>query len=155
MDTILSRNSYLKSSEGCNSESINTRLMVLALCTSPMLVNICMKFHEDILNGFQVTEWTWFCDRQTDGWTDRQTDDPGKNNMSPNPKVGRHNSYVWSRTTLNSAPYCQACPHLQSEQTGLHKQSRPRSNCSRSGSILFSISSASSGRIIVMVQILG
>ena len=26
-----------------------------------MLVNICMKFHEDILNGFKVTEWTRFC----------------------------------------------------------------------------------------------
>ena len=30
-----------------------------------MLVNICMKFHEDILNGFQVTEQTRFVtDRQ-------------------------------------------------------------------------------------------
>ena len=35
-----------------------------------MLVNISMKFHEDILNGFQVTERTLFCD----GQTDRQTD---------------------------------------------------------------------------------
>ena len=26
-----------------------------------MLVNICMKFHEDILNGFKVTERTQFC----------------------------------------------------------------------------------------------
>ena len=25
-----------------------------------MLVNICMKFHEDTLNGFKVTERTWF-----------------------------------------------------------------------------------------------
>ena len=48
-----------------------------------MLVNICMKFHEDILNGFQVTERTRFCDGRTD--------DLGKNNMSPNPKGGRHN----------------------------------------------------------------
>ena len=30
-----------------------------------MLVNICMKFHEDILNGFQVTETDFFCDGQT------------------------------------------------------------------------------------------
>ena len=52
-----------------------------------MLVNFCMKCHEDILNGFQVTERTPFCDGQTDRWTD----DPDKNNMSPNPKVGRHN----------------------------------------------------------------
>ena len=26
-----------------------------------MLVSICMKFHEDILNGFKVTERTQFC----------------------------------------------------------------------------------------------
>ena len=26
-----------------------------------MLVNICMKFHEDTLNGFKVTEQTRFC----------------------------------------------------------------------------------------------
>ena len=78
-----------------------------------MLVNICMKFHEDILNGFKVTERTRFClrncylqsskwhnsksinfvtDRQTDGQTDRQTDDPGKNNISPNPKGGDINN---------------------------------------------------------------
>ena len=48
-----------------------------------------MKFREDTLNGFQVTEWTRFV---TDRWTDRQmdgrTDDLGKNNMSPNPKRG-------------------------------------------------------------------
>ena len=42
-----------------------------------------MKFHEDILNSFQVTEQKPYCDGQTD--------DPGKNNMSPNPKRGRHN----------------------------------------------------------------
>ena len=24
-----------------------------------MLVNICMKFHEDTLNGFKATERTW------------------------------------------------------------------------------------------------
>ena len=55
------------------------------LCSSrhPMLFNTYMKFHEDILDSFQVTEWTPFCDRQTD--------DPGKNNMSPNPKGGRYN----------------------------------------------------------------
>ena len=38
-----------------------------------MLVNVCMKFHEDTLNGFQVTERTRFCDGQTDGRTDVQT----------------------------------------------------------------------------------
>ena len=31
-----------------------------------MLFNICMKFHEYIVNGFEVTERTRFCDGQTD-----------------------------------------------------------------------------------------
>ena len=40
-----------------------------------MLIDICMKFPEDGLRGFQVTERTQFVtDRQTDGRTDRQTD---------------------------------------------------------------------------------
>ena len=58
-----------------------------------MLIDICMKFSEDSLRGFQVTERTRFVtDRQTDGWTDGRTDRcPGKNNMSPNPEGGRHN----------------------------------------------------------------
>ena len=42
-----------------------------------MLINICMKFHEDTFSGFRVTEWKLFCDGQTD--------DSSKNNMSPNP----------------------------------------------------------------------
>ena len=47
-----------------------------------MLIDICMKFREDSLRGFQVTERTRFV-------TDRQTDRcPGKNNMSPNPLGG-------------------------------------------------------------------
>ena len=51
-----------------------------------MLVDICMKFLEDSLRGFQVTERTRFVtDRRTDGRTDRR---PGKNNMSPNPSGG-------------------------------------------------------------------
>ena len=58
---ILSRNCYLKSSKGCNSKSINTRVMVLALCKSPNVGNICVKFHEDTLNGLKVTERTRFC----------------------------------------------------------------------------------------------
>ena len=36
-----------------------------------MLVDICMKFRQDSLRGFQVTERTRFVtDRQTDGQTD-------------------------------------------------------------------------------------
>ena len=49
-----------------------------------MLIDICIKFREDSLRGFQVTERTRFV-RQTD----RRC--PGKNNMSPNPEGGRHN----------------------------------------------------------------
>ena len=46
-----------------------------------------MKFREDSLRGFQVTEQTRFVtDRQTDGLMDRRT--PGENNMSPNPSGG-------------------------------------------------------------------
>ena len=52
------------SSNGHNSESIYTRVMVLALCKSSK-VNICIKFHEDTLNGFQVRVQR-FCDGQTD-----------------------------------------------------------------------------------------
>ena len=53
-----------------------------------MLIDICMKFREDSLRGFQVTEWTRFVtDRQTDGHQ-------GKNNMSPNPEGRRHNKKI-------------------------------------------------------------
>ena len=85
------RNCYLQTSKGHNSKRINTRVMVLHSARRPMLVNICMKVHKDTLNGFQVTERTRFCDGQADGWTNGRTDDPSKNNMSPNPKEGRHN----------------------------------------------------------------
>ena len=51
-----------------------------------MLIDICMKFREDSLRGFQVTEQTRFVtDRQTDRRTDGRL---GKNNMSPNPEGG-------------------------------------------------------------------
>ena len=48
---------------------IYPRVMVLALCTLPNVVNNSMTCHEDILNVFQVTERTRFCDGQTDGQT--------------------------------------------------------------------------------------
>ena len=51
-----------------------------------MLIDVCIKFLEYSLSGFQVIERTRFVtDRQTDGR-------PGKNNMSPDPKGGRHNN---------------------------------------------------------------
>ena len=46
------RNCNLQNSKGHNSKNINTRVMVLVFCMSPMLVNIFMKFHEGTLNGF-------------------------------------------------------------------------------------------------------
>ena len=62
-----------------------------------MLIDICIKFREYSLSGFQVIERTPFVtDRQTDRQMDRQTDGEtdgrlGKNNMSPDPEGGRHN----------------------------------------------------------------
>ena len=56
-----------------------------------MLIDICMKFREDSLSDFQVTERSRFVtDRQTDGR-------PGKNNMSSNPEGGRHNQTEFKR----------------------------------------------------------
>ena len=59
-----------------------------------MLVNISMKFRVDILNVFQVTERTRFCDGQTDGRTT-----VAKNNMSPDPEVGRYKTKPPNTTT--------------------------------------------------------
>ena len=51
----------------------------------PILIDVCMTFRKDSLNGCQVIEPTRFCDRQNDGRMDRR---PGKyNNTSPNPEV--------------------------------------------------------------------
>ena len=56
-----------------------------------MLIDICMKFRQDSLKGFQVTERTRFVTaRQMDRQTDGQTEAQGKT-MSPNPEGGRHN----------------------------------------------------------------
>ena len=60
------RNCYLQSSKGHNSKMHIQELRFLCSACRPVLVNISMKFHEDILNGFKVTEQTRFCDRQTD-----------------------------------------------------------------------------------------
>ena len=59
-----------------------------------MLIDICIKFREYSLSGFQVIERTQFVtDRQTDGQTDRR---PGKNDISPDPEGGRHTYIQWS-----------------------------------------------------------
>ena len=39
-----------------------------------MMVYICTKFHENILNGVRVTEQTRKVNGRTDGQTDGQTD---------------------------------------------------------------------------------
>ena len=131
------RNCYLQSSKGHNSKSINIRVIwFLGSAHRLMLVNICMKFHEGILNGFWVTERTWpyrkiyyfqfqravtpkirnpelrflrsarcvmllyicvkFHENISNGFgvteqtrfCDRQIDDQGKNKMFPNPTGG-------------------------------------------------------------------
>ena len=53
-----------------NSKNMQSRVMVIVFCTS---------FHQDIVNGSQVTERAHFV---TDGRTDRKTEDLDKNNMS-------------------------------------------------------------------------
>ena len=50
-----------------------------------MLIDICIKFHEYSLSGFQVIEWTRFV---TDRQTDRQTDARGKTICLPTLKGG-------------------------------------------------------------------
>ena len=56
MIELCHRNCYLQSSKGRDSKGINIRVMVLHFACPLILVNICMKFHEDILNGFKVIE---------------------------------------------------------------------------------------------------
>ena len=55
MKTFIRRKVGLK---GNNSKLYIQELWFLHSAGHPMLVNVSMKFHEDILNGFQVTERT-------------------------------------------------------------------------------------------------
>ena len=57
------RNWNLQSSKGNNSKLYNQELWFFHSVCNPMLVNISMKFHEDILNGFKVIELTHFWHR--------------------------------------------------------------------------------------------
>ena len=50
-------------SKGNNSKRMQSTVTVPALCICLILLNICVKFHENISNGFRVTELTRFCDR--------------------------------------------------------------------------------------------
>ena len=39
-------------------KACNPELRFLRSAHRPMMLNICVKFHENTLNGFEVTEWT-------------------------------------------------------------------------------------------------
>ena len=56
-----------------------------------MLIDICIKFREYSLSGFQVIERTRFV---TDRQTDRQTDALGKTICLPTLKGGDINTYI-------------------------------------------------------------
>ena len=77
----------------------NPELRFLCSAHCLMFLYICVKFHENISNGFRVTERTRFCYRQTD----RQTDDrrPGQKQDVSLPYGGRHN-YISSVSYLYS-----------------------------------------------------
>ena len=49
----------------------NPELWFLRSARRLIMLYICVKFHENISNGFWVTERTRFCDRRTDGQTTR------------------------------------------------------------------------------------
>ena len=71
-----------------------------------MLIDICIKFREYSLRGFQVIERTRFVtDRQTDGQTDGQTDRRGKTICLPTLKGGdiiNHKTKQTKSKTLRS-----------------------------------------------------
>ena len=75
---------YFQFQRAITQKILNPELRFLRSARRLMWLHICVKFHENISNGFGVTERTLFCDRKTD----RQTDDLGKNKMSPNTTGG-------------------------------------------------------------------
>ena len=90
----------------------NQELRFLCTARRQTLVNISMKFHEDILNGFKVIEQKQFCHRNCylQSSTDSRMDGHGKNNMAPNPEVGRHNNpSVRSDDVIFSQIYLSNC----------------------------------------------
>ena len=56
------RNSYKVQRDVTKKVWIQELWFLHSAC-SLTLVNICMKFHDDILNGFEVIDLTWFCHR--------------------------------------------------------------------------------------------
>ena len=79
----------VQSSKGNYSKIYMQELPFLHKTHRLMFINICMKFREDILRGFQVTERTRFVtDRRTDGRTYEQTGARGKTICLPALKGG-------------------------------------------------------------------
>ena len=58
---VCGRNGNFQSSKGNNSKNMQSRVMVPGSARLLMTLNICVKFHENILNGFEVTERTRVC----------------------------------------------------------------------------------------------
>ena len=79
-----------------------------------MLVNIPVKFHCDILNGFRVTERTQFV-------TDRRTDDQGKNNMSPTPLRGDIKTQIMKRLLSGTCIQSTGFIHLTVSEKKIFK----------------------------------
>ena len=57
-DKILSQNSFLQVQRGITKRIHIQELWLLCSACRLMILNICMKFQEDIFNGFQVVERT-------------------------------------------------------------------------------------------------
>ena len=51
-------NGHFQYSKGNNSKSRKTRVIVYVFCMSSHVVNICVKFHENMSSGFKVMERT-------------------------------------------------------------------------------------------------
>ena len=63
----------VKFQRGITTKLYRQELWVLCSARRLMMLYISMKFHENILNGFQVIEWTQLSDGQSDAQTDGLT----------------------------------------------------------------------------------
>ena len=139
-DTTISQNLLFSFSKGHNSKNTQSRVAVLALCTSSHvalhLCKVSWKYLQRFLS-YRADTILW----QTDG----RTDDQGKNNMSPNPTGGdiihkqrkyepRHDKTnitsarirpVWSESSLSALrkPVSLATHWAHSEDS--HQTGRP------------------------------
>ena len=58
---VCGRNGNFQCTKSNNSKSMQSRVTVPALCMLSQVLNICVKFHKNILNAFEVTERTQVC----------------------------------------------------------------------------------------------